>query len=131
MSKLQTFLDELTDSELISFYNYRYEQFMELSKDKIDSELIKRGIQKEDFDQFKVDILSNTEGRCPRCGSQKFYNSEEIETITYSIASLDLEVDYKTCLICLYSEDKENGRGPQSHVSLIGYIRALIMRKKG
>src|SRR5690554_7926941 len=95
MSKLQTFLDELTDSELVSFYNYRYEQFMKSSKVKIDSELIKRGMQKEDFDHYRVDILANTEERCPQCGSQKFYNSKEIETVTYSVASIDLEVDYK------------------------------------
>jgi hypothetical protein len=67
MSKLQTFLNELTDSELVSFYKYRYEQFMKSSKDKIDSELNKRGIQKEDFNQLKMDDLTNTKGSCPQC----------------------------------------------------------------
>jgi len=130
MSKLQTFLDELTDSELVSFYNYRYEQFMKSSKVKIDSELIKRGIQKEDFDHYRVDILANTEERCPQCGSQKFYNSKEIETVTYSVASIDLEVDYKTCLICLYSEDKSENRETHRRVGVFGFIRALFYQKK-
>ena len=130
MSKLQEFLDVLSDSELANFYLYRYEQFLKGSKDKIDAELSKRNISKENIEIYRLENKVISEDKCPRCGSNKFYNSTEIETITYSYASVDLEVDYKTCLVCLYSEEKELGGSSQHYVGPFGFIRGLINRKK-
>lgn len=129
MSKLQTFLDELTDGELANFYTYRYEQFLKGSKEKIDAELDKRAMIKTRILEYVVKSVQKSTEQCPRCGSTKFYNSPEIETITYSTASVDLEVDYRTCLVCLYSEEKENNKRKSGHVGPFGFIRALINRK--
>jgi hypothetical protein len=99
MSRLQHFLDELTDYELLQFRNYRYEQFLKGSKEKIDAEFEKRELDPTYPSAFKKALSEPLAEFCPRCESSKFYNATEIETITYSYASVDLEVDYRTCLV--------------------------------
>ena len=130
MSKLQVFLDELTDSELANFYIYRYEQFLKGSKEKIDAELEKRTMSKTCISEYVIKSSKEFLDTCPRCSSNKFYLSTEIESITYSYASIDLEVDYRTCLVCLYSEEKEKNERKSGYVTLFTFIRALINRKK-
>ena len=136
MSALTDFLLELTDHELAAFYHFRYEQFMQGSKDKILKELENRSIhvgsipdylERNDSDKHK--IIEND--LCPRCMSSKFYTSHEVETITYSYASVDLDVDYKTCLVCLFSEEKEgNVSSSFGFVTGLGFISRLMNRKR-
>lgn len=130
MSKVQQFLDELTDNELLGFFHFRYSEFLQGSKDKIDAEIQKRRLNVEAFDPSVARSDHSDEKNCPRCGSSKFYNSTEIETITYSYASVDIKTDYKTCLVCLYCEEKDVGFNGNRNVSGFGFIRALINRRK-
>lgn len=130
MSKLQEFLNELTDSELASFHSYRYHQFMKGSQEKIDLELNKRGMRADDLEKYKIIQNPLSSEVCPQCGSGKFYTSTEIETVNYSYASIDLEVDYRTCLVCLYAEGKDESSSSHSFVGPFGFIKALINRKK-
>lgn len=126
MSKLTNFLEELNDQELVSFYHFRYEQFIKHSKEKIDQEIDFRGLDRSN-------LVLNVEGNlqedlCSRCGSSKFYTSNEIETITYSYASLDLNMNYKTCLVCLYCEEKESGESGHRFVGMFSFVKALFSR---
>jgi hypothetical protein len=130
MSKLQEFLDVLTDRELVNFHTYRYVQFLKGSREKIDAELRKRGITQADFARITAEAPPSRGNVCPRCGSEKFYNSTEIETVTYQYASVDFEVDYRTCLVCLYCAEKETGSNARSFTGPFGFIQALMNRKK-
>jgi len=132
MSKLASFLSELSDHELKAFYHFRYKQFMKGSQEKIDLEMQSRGILPVDFEEvfrkarhFTYEADPNV---CPRCLSERFYTSHEVETITYHYATVELDVDYKTCLVCLYSQDKEESES--GFVGPLGFISKLINRKK-
>ena len=137
MSKLFNFLTELTDTELINFYDYRYQEFLKNSKVKIDEEMSKRGINQENKYQFQLNDLGAEELEnllaeqkiCPRCHSYKFYTSSEIETITYAYASVDFKVDYRICLVCNYSQDKEDSKSKSEFVGPFQFLKKLITRK--
>lgn len=130
MSKLQEFLDELSNYELLKFHEYRYEQFLKSSKDKIDAEFDKRNLKKSDVENVTFKKEDFHEEACPRCASSKFYVATEIESMTYRYASVDIEVDYRTCLVCLYSEKDDINDDGVHFVGFIGFIRKLINRKK-
>lgn len=139
MSKLAAFLSELSDHELRAFHHFRFDQFMKGSKEKITLELENRQISFNNPDEFEKHLqLAREEGiftkrasLCPRCLSEKFYTSHEVETITYHYASVNLDVDYRTCLVCLYSQDKvDNETDRIGAVGPIGFIRKLINRKR-
>ncbi len=112
MSKLESFLTELTDTELVNYYEYRYEQFMPASKKRITDELAKRNMKLDRLQSYVKLPDSYSEENikkqklCPQCFSEKFYNSKEMETGMDS-SSDEFEVDYKTCLVCLYSKEKD------------------------
>lgn len=132
MSKLASFLSELSDHELKAFYHFRYKQFMKGSQEKIDAEMQTRGILPVDFEEifrqarhFTYEPDPNV---CPRCLSEKFHTAHEVEIISYSYATEELDVDYKTCLVCLYSQDKEESES--GFVGPFGFIYKLINRKK-
>lgn len=93
MSKLQEFLDELSNYELLKFYGYRYKQFLKSSKDKIDAELNSRNLKKSDVDNVSFKKVGFHEKACPRCAFSKFYTATEVESMTCHYASIDIEVD--------------------------------------
>ena len=131
MSKLQEFLSILSNHELARFYEYRYPEFLKGSKEKIDEELKRRAMDKNNLSPH-INPHNHQENStvCPQCYSSKFYTSTEIETVNYSYASVDLEVDYRTCLVCLYSEEKDRAGKDSGFVGPFGFIRTLINRKK-
>ena len=77
MNDLDDFLHELSDNELAIFFWYRYEGFLAKSKMKIDSELEKRKLSRENLQSLlntKLDKASSIDGEtCPRCGSDKLF----------------------------------------------------------
>tara|TARA_B100000508_G_scaffold75230_1_gene58614 strand:- start:83344 stop:83748 length:405 start_codon:yes stop_codon:yes gene_type:complete len=113
MSKLQAFLDDMEDYELMALYEYRYDTFMKGSKRKIKDEIEKR---KLDLDK-PHDYIKNAKSQftdeeinqsvcCPRCYSKKFYHKDEIDQIHTRHYSFEIENTFKTCMICFYSQDK-------------------------
>ncbi|MDX2361856.1 MAG: hypothetical protein QNK23_13690 [Crocinitomicaceae bacterium] len=137
MSKLQNFLEVLTDSELANFFTYRYHEFMPASKEKIDLEFKSRGMRLSKLEFYKEVPDNITPERilklefCPRCYSKKFYTSQEIETVSYSYASIDSKVDYKTCLVCLYCQDKEMAESEGDGIAnVFGFLNFLIKRRR-
>lgn len=135
MSKLSEFLSELSDHELRAFHHFRFNEFMKGSQEKIMFEMEKRGVNSDDIEECitqarKEGIFTNRESLCPKCLSEKFYTASEVETITYSYATVELDVDYRTCLICHYSQDKAENSNPSGMVSAWGFITKLINRKR-
>ena len=111
MSKLQTFLDDLEDYELLALHKYRYETFMEGSKNKILGEIDKRGLNLESTDDMIrnakcTDEEINESICCPRCHSRRFYHKDELDQIYNPYYYTEISNSFKTCLICYYSQDK-------------------------
>lgn len=135
MSKLQDFLTQMNDHELASFYTYRYNEFMKTSKEKIEAEMAVRGMTPENLNDYysipqNAKELIDQKEICPRCYSAKFYDSNELESINYSYASVEISVNYKTCLLCLHSPEKEHSGASHRSVGPIRFIRTLINRKR-
>jgi len=135
MSNLVNFLESLSEHELLKFYEFRYTQFLPASKNRIDQELLNRGIDLNsdpnmNFEAVELLNLNKNNVFCPRCLSSKFFNSTEIETVSYSYASVDLEVDYRTCVVCLYSEERNFSQESEGFVGPFQFIRTLINRKR-
>jgi len=113
MSRLQEFLDSLEDYELGAFYKYRFDSFMSGSSQKIIKELEKRRINPTQIDrlieQAKETIGAITDKEyCPRCYSKHFYLSSETDFVSMDLVSVELHNRFKTCLVCLYSQDKSD-----------------------
>ena len=132
MSKLASFLSTLSDHELKALFHFRYKQFLKGSQEKIDAEMNRRGILPVDQEAHIINARQfapkNNPNVCPQCLSEKFYTAHEVESITYSYATVELNVEYRTCLICLYSQDREESS--TGHVGPLGFIHRLINRKK-
>lgn len=136
MSKLKEFVEKLENFELASFYKYRFSSFMDNSKKIILKEFRKRKmfesnleeyfLNKEDIDKQKLESSEI----CPRCFSNEFYNENENESVTYQYATVDYTMNYKTCLVCLYSQDKEDHKNKRSGIrNLFSFTNFLINRK--
>ena len=112
MSKLELFVKEIEDYELASLYHYRFNSFMPYSKKIILNELKKRNIREDNINRYLISENAELKNKvskreiCPRCFSNEFYNSKEKESVTFQYETHEYEMDYKTCLVCLYSQDK-------------------------
>lgn len=135
MSRLHEFLKELSDLELAHFYRFRYKEFIPASREKILEEMKGRGMDENELDIYTGTIPPDAAEKirryemCPRCYSEKFYNSRETEMIQFSFASVEHEVDYKTCLVCLYSDDKAKSESKVPIRSAFGFLKAMLNRK--
>jgi len=134
MSKLQDFIDSLEDFELGAFYKYRFESFMKGSQDKILKELEKRNISIDSIDSLidknsKLD--SEVENKyCPRCYSKHFYLASEKDYITIKYETVEINNNFKTCLVCLYSQDKANYKKEKRKAwNIFGALRVISKRK--
>ncbi|MDX1828621.1 MAG: hypothetical protein R3342_03650 [Lutibacter sp.] len=132
MSELKKFLHDLEDFELASFYHFRFNSFMKNSKEKILNELKSRNIKEYQIDKYLLKLnekieLEIEEGKvCPKCYSDKFYNSTEIENITIQFETIRYSENYKTCLICLHSQDKiESQKEKNSIWNIFSVIKLL------
>ncbi len=135
MSKLQDFIDSLEDFELGAFYNYRFESFMKGSQEKILKELEKRNISIDSVDSL-IDKNRKSDSEiqnkyCPRCYSKHFYLASEKDSITIQYATIEINNDFKTCLVCLYSQEKANYKREKRNAwNIFGALRLISKRKK-
>ena len=135
MSRLQEFIDTLEDFELIAFYKYRYDSFMEGSQQKIMAEIEKRGLHLDKIDE----IIGKSKGSdyeiqesicCPRCYSRKFFHSDETDLISIKEYGFEVNNDFKTCLVCLYSQDKKDYEKEKRHTwTVFGSLK--FIKKRG
>ena len=137
MSKQKEFIEKLEDFELASFYKFRFQSFMDGSKRITLAELERRKINVDDIEKYlpaKNEIdkqkLESLE-ICPRCYSNELYIANEKESVTFKYATLDYNVDYKTCLVCLYSQDKEDHKKEKKGLwNIFSMLRFMINRKR-
>lgn len=116
MSKLELFLQSLSNSELAFFYKYRYTDFLVGSRAKIDKEIDKRKITKQEIHSFltnsKCDNIkySKYDLICPRCKSKRIIIDEEKKLRFLKWISYEKSYNKYTCQICLYSFEEPKGR---------------------
>ena len=134
MNKLELFVKEIEDYELASLYHYRFNSFMPYSKKIILNELRERNIRQDNINKYlkkeNAELKDQVLKReiCPRCFSNEFYNSEEKENVTFQYETHEYEKNYKTCLVCLYSQDKidhkkEIRNGSSNIFSFLNFLR--------
>lgn len=112
MSRVKDFVETLEDFELLAFYKYRYDTFLRDSQVKIMAEIERRGLSLKDVDIYSVNaeksVKADNDSYCPRCFSSKFYHANEMDWLRISsYYSIEVTNDFKTCLVCLYSQDKQ------------------------
>jgi hypothetical protein len=135
MSKLKLFIKKIDKYELASLYKYRFNSFMPNSKKMILDELALRNKREDNINSYlkkrttelQVDIENGK--ICPQCLSNEFYNSAEIENITFQYETHEYTKNYKTCLVCLYSQDKidhktERNKGGSNIFSFLKFLKS-------
>jgi len=136
MSKLQNFISNLDNTELASLYHFRFNSFMKNSKKIILNELKNRNIKEYQIEKYLPKLNKKiereiTEGKvCPKCYSNKFYDSNEIENITIKFETIEYLENYKTCLICLYSQDKIDKKKEKDRSWSVFSLIKLLRGKK-
>lgn len=113
MSRLDNFLKNLEDYELAAFYKYRFETFIPSTQENIVRYLNERNIDISTIDLFIESTKKQNQDKksnkyCPRCYSKHFYMSNERDVIYEQWSSYELNNEFKTCLVCLYSDEKKN-----------------------
>ena len=139
MSKLENFISNLDNTELASFYHFRFNSFMKNSKKIILNELKNRNMKEYQIEKYLPKLTEKIEREitdkkiCPKCYSNKFYDSTEIEKITIEFETIEYSENYKTCLICLYSQEKIDKKKKKHNswniVSLMRILRGKKMIK--
>ncbi len=121
---IKSFLNQLSDIELMYFYQYRYDEFMPTTQEIIDKELQHRNIDKILITEtikkhfFK---LENKNTLCPKCGSNKF-KIEDYTKFLYGKGFTAEVIKQKfVCLVCNY-QAKYN--------FIFDYLKLLIRLKK-
>ncbi|MBI9056029.1 MAG: hypothetical protein JEY96_19565 [Bacteroidales bacterium] len=135
MRRLQYFIDSLEDFELLAFYKYRFESFMKGSQEKILKELDKRDFSLDSIDTL---IVKNKKPEseikdeyCPRCYSKHFYLASEKDNITISYATVEINNRFKTCLVCLYSQEKAEFKKERRSIwNIFGALKLISKREK-
>ena len=114
MKDLDIFLENLNDSELAAFIAYRFEDFLDNSRQKIVREIKKRELTHSDlkilFDKgLQIDTESNI--TCPQCGSDRFYIETDYELRQRKYGSYEIAVDSNRCRICGFNPAKSSQKG--------------------
>ncbi len=129
MVKLNDIIEQLEDFELAALYFYRFSGLMDDSKQKVLNALKERNIDVNKIEKYlqKHTPSSTNQDVCPRCLSNKFYLSLENQEVTFSQSTTKYETRFKTCMICLYSEDK--GIHEKEKSNLFSFVNFLSKRK--
>ncbi len=127
--KLNDIIEQLEDFELAALYFYRFPSLMDDSKQKVLNALKERNIDVNKIEKYlqKNTLSSTNQDVCPRCLSNKFYSSLESQEVTFSQLTTKYETRFKTCMICLYSEDK--GIHKKEKSNLFSFVNFLSKRK--
>lgn len=135
MFKTQDLLSEITDIELMNLYKYRFESMMLETQNQVLREFQNRNIPLQEIELRLKDSRppsgNNSVYYCKRCYSSRFYSYTEEDTInigTYN--SITLQNDFHTCVICLYSDEKENYKKQRAKTwNIFGLINFFVKRR--
>jgi hypothetical protein len=99
-TNLSSFLKLLTDLQLAYFYKYRYEEFMDGSKNKIVQEFQSRNIAIENITNMISRKPNFESGSCARCGS-KYFETSNVQSNKYA-KGISAQVDsiQSICQVC-------------------------------
>jgi len=111
MNELENFLNKLTDHELAIFYMNRYAGFLENSKKKIDSEIVKRNLIQENLNLLGTQklIIESVEKFqiCQKCGSNRLFIETDYKEIPISeFSSAEIAMDSYRCRLCGFNPGK-------------------------
>lgn len=115
MNDLTTFLQDLNDNELAVFITYRFDDFLAKSKQKIVSQVKRRGLSLEDLkllSNIGLQVDSDSIISCPQCKSNKFFVETDYKLNQNSRGrSYEVAVDSNRCQICGYNPAKSPQKG--------------------
>lgn len=109
MSKLEFFLNNLSDIELAFFFKYRYNEFLDNSKIKINNEIKARNLSNDDLTNLILTskISKNNHSRndllCPRCNSNKIQSKKKKKLKTFKWISYEKTYYALSCKVCGHS----------------------------
>ena len=122
--KLKDKLSELEDFELAFIYKYRYDSFLEKTKNLIIRELESRNLKENQINSLINSRLEESKKkpaedkviRCPRCTTQKIFDyyievddtSDSNVINSYVGKGITRKIKKKECIICGYSIPKKN-----------------------
>lgn len=94
-------------------------------------EIQRRNLHIEDTDELiqkakgSTDEIQNSDC-CPRCYSRKFYVANEKDWIHYQHYSHEINNRFKTCVVCLYSQDKNVYEKKKNRGRIVRVIKRLF-----
>lgn len=111
MKELDYFLNNLSDHELAVFYGYRYSGFLGSSKEKINKEIKKRNLSREQLKSLLDKKLNNDLKKekieCKRCGSNSLFIETDYKEVPISeFSSAEIAMDSYRCRLCGYNANK-------------------------
>ena len=111
-SEFDSFIKNLSDHEFVIFVSYRYNGFLQKSKEKLKKEIKKRSLSPNEIEIYrskKVDHNSEDKLKiCLRCGSEKlFVETDFEENPICELSSVEISIDTYRCRLCGYNPDKE------------------------
>ena len=116
---LETFLRELTNSELAAFVGHRYREFLPNSQDKIKAEVQRRRLNQETLRElFQSGIQNTSKDNCPNCNSDRKITETDRE-LRGGTASYEVIIETERCQICGHNPAKRKARN---------WIDAIILK---
>lgn len=103
IESLDKFLQSLTDKELAFFFEYRRNEFMQSSKNKIILELKSRNLTDARIANLIKPIKEIDLEHCSRCGSNKFEQIKETELRGSGFGGYEVEIFSRKCRVCGYN----------------------------
>lgn len=129
MIDLEEFLKDLSNTELAIFYSYRYDDFIEYSRTKIDREIKSRRLSKEQIKYMfekGLPVPDPDKYYCPRCHSTRAFE----ETDFVMDDSTDFSIKSFRCELCGYDADKDKPKGSINWLKkLLGLYHSLQIRR--
>ncbi|MFA8435332.1 MAG: hypothetical protein ACEPOZ_12510 [Marinifilaceae bacterium] len=109
MKNLNKFLSSLDDTELSIFIAYRFEDFLDRSRNKISAEVKRRKLNKSDLKKLlEKGLPANTQNpfACPQYNSSRFSIETDYELRQKNYGSYEVAVETNRCQLCGFNPGK-------------------------
>lgn len=131
---LNTFLSSLSNSELATFIAYRFDDFLDNSKQKIIKEVKKRNLSITDlkhlYEKGITDNNTDLNSACPNCGSSKFILETDFELRQKNYGSYEVAVESNRCRICGFNPAKSKQKGLFKKIKQkLGFYRETRLKR--
>ncbi len=114
MKSLDKFLIDLNDTELAIFIAYRFDDFLEGSRNKVISEVKRRKLSKDRLTELYQEGLpksANNDYTCLQCNSDRFHIETDYELQQSSYGGYETAIDTHRCRLCEYNPAKSKAKG--------------------